>query len=123
MKTQLTRGLKRRLMYIENKQGDIDGAVARIGWVTFSKSGKSVKYRGRCLSPSKGQGLLGNYFDDQNGEEYWVSGVKRSGSNAHPDKHVAVTVDDDAAEAYQELRGGKASESKHEQAVCRQVIG
>ena len=25
---------KRRLMYIEKKDGDIDGAAARIGWVT-----------------------------------------------------------------------------------------
>lgn len=114
MKTQLTRGLKRRLMYIENKQGDIDGAVARIGWVTFSKSGKSVKYRGRCLSPLKGQGLLGNYFDDLSGQEYWVSGVKRRGSNSHPDKHVAAVIDDDAVLAYQELRGGKVSEDTHE---------
>ena len=28
---QLTRGLKRRVMYVENKNGDIDGAAARIG--------------------------------------------------------------------------------------------
>jgi hypothetical protein len=32
METQLNRGLKRRLMYIENKDGEIDGAAARIGW-------------------------------------------------------------------------------------------
>src|SRR5258706_16381256 len=38
MKTQLNLGLKRRLMYVENKDGEIDGANGRIGWVTFSKS-------------------------------------------------------------------------------------
>lgn len=29
--TQLTKGLKRRVMYVENKDGDIDGVAARIG--------------------------------------------------------------------------------------------
>ena len=41
--------LKRRLMYIENKDGEIDGANGRIGWVSFSKTGKTVYYRGREL--------------------------------------------------------------------------
>ena len=104
MKNQLTRGLSRRLMYVENKQGEIDGARARIGWVTFSKSGKSVRYRGRSLARSGGQGVLGNYFDEVSGEEFWVSGVKRSGSNAQPGTGVSVIVDDDAAEAYVALR-------------------
>ena len=31
MKTQLTKGLQRRLMYIENKDGTILGSDARIG--------------------------------------------------------------------------------------------
>ncbi|WP_426687212.1 hypothetical protein [Rhodanobacter ginsengiterrae] len=106
MKTQLTRGLQRRLMYVENKDGDIDGAAARIGWVTFSKTGKSVKYRGLCLQRLKGQGSSGNYFDVASGQEYWVSGVKRRGSNAHPHERVLVVVDSDAVEAYEQHRGG-----------------
>jgi len=36
-------------MYIENKDGEIDGANGRIGWVSFSKTGKTVYYRGREL--------------------------------------------------------------------------
>ena len=108
MKTQLTRGLKRRLMYIENKEGEIEGARARIGWVTFSKSGKSVKYRGLCLQPLRGQGISGNYFDEASGQEYWVSGVKRRGSNVHPHEHVAVVVDTDAVEAYEQHRSSAA---------------
>jgi len=39
---QLTKGEKRRVMYVENKDGDIDGAKARIGWVEFSKTGLTV---------------------------------------------------------------------------------
>jgi hypothetical protein len=56
MDTQLTRGLKRRLMYAENKDRTIAGAHARIGWVTFSKSTQSVYYRGRELAKVGGRG-------------------------------------------------------------------
>jgi hypothetical protein len=44
-RTQLNRGLAKRLMYVESKAGLIDGAQARIGWVTFSRSGRIVRYR------------------------------------------------------------------------------
>jgi hypothetical protein len=108
MKNQLNRGLERRLMYVENKEGDLDGARARIGWVTFSKSGKSVRYRGRSLARSGGQGVLGNYYDEATGEEFWVSGVKRDGSNTHPNGSVTVVIDEDAAEAYQAHRASRA---------------
>jgi len=33
--SQLTKGLQRRLMYVENKDGLIDGERARIGWAEF----------------------------------------------------------------------------------------
>lgn len=102
---QLTRGSKRRLMYVESKSGLIGGAPARIGWVTFSQSGRSVYYQGLQLSRIKGGGISGNFIEDESRSEFWVSGVKRSGSNAHPsERSIAVVVDADAMEAYQELR-------------------
>jgi len=105
MHTQLNRGESRRVMYLENKDGLIDGVQARIGWVEFSRSGQTVYYRGRALQ--KGQGIRGNFFDADTGEEYWVSGVKQRGSNAHPgERGVAIEIDPDAAEAYQALRAG-----------------
>ena len=105
MDTQLTRGLKRRLMYLENKDGTIDGADARIGWVTFSKSGQTVYYQGRELAKAKGKGIRGNFFDAATGEEFWISGVRKRGSNAHPaERGVAIIVDDDAEAEYQAMR-------------------
>ena len=103
-KNQLTRGEARRVMYIENKDGDIDGATGRIGWVTFSQSGKSVYYRDRTLLRSKGQGIRGNYFDTESGDEYWVSGIKSSGSNTHRARSIDVEVDADALEEYARLK-------------------
>jgi len=61
-RNQLTRGQMRRVMYIENKDGLLDGASAHIGWVEFSKSGRSVYYRGRTLHASK-QAIAGNFVD------------------------------------------------------------
>ena len=103
-KTQLTKGPARRVMYIENKDGEIDGAQARVGWVEFSKTGRTVYYRGRALETSKGQGIRGNYRDVETGEEYWVSGVKTRGSNTHWAESVRVVVDEDAREEYEALR-------------------
>ncbi len=103
MYTQLTRGMSRRLMYVENKNGFIDGARARIGWVSFSRTGQTAYFHGRTLQ--KGKGIAGNFWDVETADEYWLSGVKRRGSNAHPhESGVVITVDEDAAAAYQELR-------------------
>jgi hypothetical protein len=98
--TQFTRGMKRRLMYVENKDGEIDGAHARIGWVSFSKTGRTVYYRGRELL--KANGVRGNFLDVATHDEYWVSGIKRRGSNVHwAESGVSVLVDTDAADEYQ----------------------
>ena len=80
---QLTQGEKRRVMYVENKEGTIDGANARIGWVSFSKTGRTIYYRGKNLKRFKGGGVFGNYVDADTGEEYWVSGIKKRSRNAH----------------------------------------
>jgi hypothetical protein len=103
MGTQLTKGMRRRLMYVENKDGLIDGVQSRIGWVSFSKTGQTVYYRGRMLQ--KASGTSGNFFDVESREEYWVSGVKRRGSNAHPaERGVSIEVDPDAIDEYRTVR-------------------
>ena len=100
--SQLTRGLKRRVMYVENKNSDIDGVAARIGWVTFSKTGQSVYYRGRTLQ--KANGIAGNFRDMKSSDEYWISGVKKRGSNVHWTDRLSVLIDDDAREEYRRLK-------------------
>jgi hypothetical protein len=102
---QLTRGQRRRVLYVENKDGDLDGAAARIGWVTFSKSGLSVRYRGRLLQRLGGAGVRGNFVDEATGEEFWVSAIKRDGSNRHrAERGTRVAIDADAAEELELLR-------------------
>ena len=97
---QVTRGQDKRLMYIENKNGLIDGYDARIGWVTFSNSGLSIYYRGRTFGRLKGGGISGNYFCEETGDEYWISGIKKRGSNVHWAESASVYIDEDAREEY-----------------------
>ena len=72
--------LKPRVMYIENKSTGLSGS-ARIGRVTFSKTGKSLYYQGRRFQTLSGRGFKANYFDCESGEHYWISGCKRNGQD------------------------------------------
>jgi hypothetical protein len=103
VRTQLNRGMRRRVMYVECKGGTIDDVKGRIGWVSFSKTGQTISYRDRTLQ--KGGGVSGNFFDVESGEEYWVSGVKQRGSNAHPaERSFDIEIDADALDEYRAIR-------------------
>lgn len=97
---------KTRIMYIESKSGGLNGP-ARIGRVTFSKSGKSVSYRGRTFQSLKGRGFKANFVDTESGEEVWISGPRKDGQDRlYPQSTIAVEVDDDVAEEYwRDIRG------------------
>ena len=101
---QLTHGQQKRLMFIENKKGGIDGYNARVGWVTFSKTGRTIYYRGRKLSRIKGGGTRGNYSCEGTGHQYWVSGVKKQGTNLRHAGASSFHVDTDAVEEYKSLK-------------------
>lgn len=84
-------------MYIENKSDGLNGP-ARIGWVTFSKSGKSIYYKDRRFEFLKGNGFKANYFDVETGEEYWISGCKKKGGDRlYPG---LIEIDSDALAEY-----------------------
>ncbi len=70
-----------RIMYIESKGGGLTGP-ARIGRVSFSKTGKTIYYQGKTFQSLKGAGFKSNYFEVESGEEYWISGPKRNGQDA-----------------------------------------
>lgn len=99
---QLNLGQTKRVMYIENKQGLIDGA--HIGWVSFSKTGKTIYYKNKVFINNAKKGICGNYLDADTGEEYWISGVKQRGSNAHPfDRFGSIKIDEDAWSEYKHI--------------------
>lgn len=101
---QLTKGHSRRVMYIENKDGEIFGTDARIGWVTFSKTGKSIYYKDKTFKRLTGGGVSGNYYDCDTGDEYWISGIKKNGCNSHWAEKVKIEIDEDALEEYKSIK-------------------
>ncbi len=102
---QLTLAQTKRVMYIENKEGLINDGDACIGWVNFSKTGKTIYYKGKTFVSNKGKGVSGNYNDLETGEEYWISGIKKRGSNVHPCESVGlVIVDEDARDEYNRIK-------------------
>ena len=86
-------------MYVENKST----GEARIGWVTFSKTGKTIYYQNKILKRLKGGGISGNHLCEDTNDEYWISGVKKKGSNAHWAEPVKIIIDDDAKEEYEKI--------------------
>jgi hypothetical protein len=104
--SQLNRGQKKRIMYVENKSEGLSGGEARIGRVTFSKTGKTVYYRGRELGSTGGSGFKSNYIDVDTGEEFWISGPRKDGEDRLYGERVPVEIDEDVREEYWvEIRG------------------
>lgn len=92
-------------MYIESKAGGVTGA-ARIGRVTFSKSGATIYYQAKAFQSLRGSGFKSNYFDVETGEHYWISGPHKNGRDSLYATHVLAAVDHDVVEEYWlEIRG------------------
>jgi hypothetical protein len=70
----------------------------RIGRVLFSKSGRTLYYRGQTFQSCKGRGFKCNYFDIETDVGYWISGCKaRGGDRLYPG---SVEIDEDVREEY-----------------------
>ena len=85
-----------RIMYIEFKGLDIVGP-ARIGRVTFSKTGRTLYYNGKRFAPFAG--YKANYYDIDTREDYWISGPKRDGTD-RLHGGTPTEIDEDVREEY-----------------------
>ncbi len=94
-----------QLIYIELKSGHGDSGPAWITRAQLSKSGRTVYFNGRALKSLGGQGISGNYYCAETGDEFWVSGVKRRGDDRHWAGGGVVMIDARVLEDYLELRG------------------
>jgi hypothetical protein len=83
-------------MWIEKKEGL--AGPARIGRATFSKTRKSIHYRGKTFHTLAGRGFKANYIDVETGEEYWISGCRKDGRDAL--YNTDVEIDEDVREEY-----------------------
>ncbi len=91
-----------RIMYIEDKSGGNEGD-ARIGRVYFSKTGKTLYYKGLKFRSLKGSGFKSNYFEVETGDEYWISGPRKDRHDRLYSGNEGVEVDDDVLDEYLNL--------------------
>jgi len=89
--------MKPRIMYIERKSDGLSGP-ARIGRVTFSQTGRTIYYRDRKFQSLGGRGFKANYFDVETGDEYWISGCKKDGTDRL--YGGSTHIDEDVREEY-----------------------
>ena len=90
-----------KIMYIEDKSESLEGN-ARIGRVYFSKSGKTLYYRGLKFQSLKGSGFKANYFEVKSGDHYWISGPRKDQNNRLYGGNQGVEIDSDVYEEYME---------------------
>lgn len=96
--------MRSRIMYIECKAESLQGP-ARIGRVTFTKSGKGIYYRGREFY--RISGFKANYAEVGTHDPYWISGPRRDGNDRlYYPSGLPVEIDDDVRDEYwREIRG------------------
>jgi len=86
-------------MYVECKAGGLTGS-ARIGRVSFSRTGRTLYYRDQRFQSLKGAGFKANYFDLDTKDDYWISGPKRDGSDRLYGEREPIEIDEDVREEY-----------------------
>lgn len=96
--------MARRIMFVQLKTGfDVDRGPSWICWVNFGRSWNTARVHGRELR--RLQGIAGNFIDVETGEEFWLSGPKRDGSDTRYGPATTV-VDDDAIADYRAFLAG-----------------
>lgn len=91
--------MKSGIRYIERKS-TLSGGTARIGRVTFSKTGRTLYYKGQEFRSLNGAGFKANYYDVATGEQYWISGCKKRGGDRLYGERVPIAIDEDIREEY-----------------------
>ncbi len=86
------------LMYIELKTGYSDDGPAWIGYVKTSKTKKTIYFNDHAFQ--KQIGTYSNYIDMENGDEYWISGLKKKESNRHWAGGGKIMIDRRAVKEY-----------------------
>jgi hypothetical protein len=108
--------VKTTLKYIELKTGYSDNGPAWIASVAFSKSGQTIYFDGKAFLKMGGSGVEGgNYVEKESGQEYWISGPKKDGSDRLHSRSGKVLVQTTVVEEYLEWRGiSELDTSKYE---------
>ena len=91
--------MKPIVKYIEHKPSEhTDAAPAWIAHVWPSSSGKTLYFNDMALKLSSGRDS--NHFDLVTGEDYWVTGVKKKGSNRHWGRGAPIHIEQSLVDWY-----------------------
>ena len=83
----------------ESKGNGLHGS-ARIGKVTSSRTGATLHYNGKSFQSLKGSGFKANYYCVETGEQYWISGPRKDGTDRLYKSDWPVEIDEDVREEY-----------------------
>jgi len=95
--------MKTQILYVELKSGYSDDGPAWIGKGFFSKTGRTIYFNGQAFQKEKG--IRGNHFNLENGDEYWISGIKNDGTDRHWAGSGIIQIDESIIEEYLKLIG------------------
>ena len=98
------------IRYIELKSGYNDNGPAWIGSVRTSRSGCTVYFNDHAFR--RYNGIQGNYIDIETHEEYWISGVKKDGSDRHWAGGGKIVIDQKIVNEYLRLTGAAELDTK-----------
>jgi len=85
-------------MYIESKADGLNGP-ARIGRVTFSKTGRTIYYGDRTFRATPGYKY--RHCEVGGGGPHWISGPRKDGlDRLYPQSRIPVDIDEDVREEY-----------------------
>ncbi len=110
-----------RITYIELKTGFQDNGPAWIGRIRLSKTGNTLYFNGMALKRSGGQCIQGNHYDLETGEEYWVSGVKKDGSDRHWSGAGKIKIGADVVAEYLAITGHTQLDASRFE-VCTDIV-
>lgn len=88
-----------RIMFVERRDGPRTEA-ASIGRVSFSKSEKTLYYRGMSLQSVRTKGGKAIYEDLISGDSYVVAAARKDGTDVRECSGVTVEIDENAREEY-----------------------
>lgn len=108
--------MKTELKYIELKTGYADNGPAWIGYVEYSKSGKTIYFNDKAFG---GNGH-GGCSDIETGEIYWITGIKKDGNNRHQFGNGIIQIEESAIEEYEAITGIAVRQNKNYKIVTIQ---
>ena len=87
---------------MELKTGFNDDGPAWIGRAFFSKTGRTIYFNGQAFHSGR---IGGNHWEMESGDVYWISGVKKDGSDRHWAGHGKVKIDKSVVAEYLAIVG------------------